>query len=519
MLRIREYRKVKSLEEAYELNQKKTNRIIGGGLWMKIGDRNLMTAIDLSGLGLDQISETEDEFVIGCMATLRDLEVHPGLNAYTDGAVKQSVCHIVGVQFRNCATVGGSIYGRFGFSDVLTLFAALDCYVELYKGGNVPIQEFIHMNYDNEVLICHGDDIVLSNGAYSGVNKPFKTLEAIGKISDSVYRQKLSLYGCDLDIYVFKTRSNIWSMLMHNAPIIVFLMLINVFFPLCLVSIFNHSFTSRILQLSKVFKSVDSEKLVSMTDRESKDEIGSMIKNYNRMVSRTNDLIQTVYKNKLKEQEMLVSQKNAELLALHSQINPHFLFNALESIRMHSLLKRENETADMVEKLAIMQRQYVEWGNDAVTVAKECEFVKAYLALQKYRFGERLNYNIDIEADCMECQVPKLTLVTFVENACVHGIESKAAPGWIFVRIFKKAGFMHIEVEDTGSGIDPDALEKMKSNMKNADIDMLKNGGRVGVINACLRIKMVTESKAVFDVDSEEGCGTTVMIKIPETYL
>ena len=184
------------------------------------------------------------------------------------------------------------------------------------------------------------------------------------------------------------------------------------------VSIFNHSFTSRILQLSKVFKSVDSEKLVSMTDRESKDEIGSMIKNYNRMVSRTNDLIQTVYKNKLKEQEMLVSQKNAELLALHSQINPHFLFNALESIRMHSLLKKENETADMVEKLAIMQRQYVEWGNDAVTVAKECEFVKAYLALQKYRFGERLNYNIDIEADCMECQVPKLTLVTFVENAC-----------------------------------------------------------------------------------------------------
>ena len=132
MLRIREYRRVESLEEAYELNQKKTNRIIGGGLWMKIGDRNLMTAIDLSGLGLDQISETEDEFVIGCMATLRDLEV----------------------QFRNCATVGGSIYGRFGFSDVLTLFAALDCYVELYKGGNVPIQEFIHMNYDNDILVA-----------------------------------------------------------------------------------------------------------------------------------------------------------------------------------------------------------------------------------------------------------------------------------------------------------------------------------------------------------------------------
>lgn len=79
-------------------------------------------------------------------------------------------------------------------------------------------------------------------------------------------------------------------------------------------------------------------------------------------------------------------------------------------------------------------------GNDAVTVAKECEFVKAYLALQKYRFGERLNYNIDIEADCMECQVPKLTLVTFVENACVHGIESKAARAGYLCVYSKKPG-------------------------------------------------------------------------------
>ena len=119
-----------------------------------------------------------------------------------------------------------------------------------------------------------------------------------------------------------------------------------------------------------------------------------MIRNYNCMVKRTNELIQTVYKNKLKEQEILVGRKNAELLALQSQINPHFLFNALESIRMRSILKKEEETADMVEKLAIMQRQYVDWGNDSVRIEQELEFVKAYLSLQKYRFGERLNYSI-----------------------------------------------------------------------------------------------------------------------------
>ena len=155
------------------------------------------------------------------------------------------------------------------------------------------------------------------------------------------------------------------------------------------------------------------------------------------------------------------------------------------------------------------------WFVGAVTVAKECEFVKAYLALQKYRFGERLNYNIDIEADCMECQVPKLTLVTFVENACVHGIESKSSPGWIFVRIGRQEEGLEIEIEDTGSGMTEAKLAKLQNNMRNASIEMLKGGGRVGIINACVRLKMVTENRAEFCVEGEEGVGTTVTIRIP----
>mgnify|MGYP000342603087 CR=1 FL=1 len=154
MLKIKQYVKAESLEQAYELNQKKTNRIVGGMLWLKMSTAQIQTAIDLSGLGLDQIEETEDAWKIGCMVSLRDLELHEGLNELSCNMIRESVRSIVGVQFRNCATVGGSIYGRFGFSDVLTLFAALDCYVELYKGGNVPIQEFIHMNYDNDILVA-----------------------------------------------------------------------------------------------------------------------------------------------------------------------------------------------------------------------------------------------------------------------------------------------------------------------------------------------------------------------------
>src|SRR5699024_5659934 len=92
-------------------------------------------------------------FRIGAMVSLWDLETHKGLAEYTQGAMKESLRHIVGVQFRNCATVGGSIYVRFGFSDVLTMFLAMDSYVELYKGGIIPLEEFSQMKRDRDILV------------------------------------------------------------------------------------------------------------------------------------------------------------------------------------------------------------------------------------------------------------------------------------------------------------------------------------------------------------------------------
>lgn len=153
MISIKEYRKAESLEEAWELNQKKANRIIGGMMWLKMSRGRVQTAIDLSGLGLDIIEERDDAFIVGSMVTLRQLETHPGLNAYTDGAMKEALKHIVGVQFRNGATVGGSLFGRYGFSDVLTLFMTLDAEAELYKGGVIPVSVFAEMPYDRDVLV------------------------------------------------------------------------------------------------------------------------------------------------------------------------------------------------------------------------------------------------------------------------------------------------------------------------------------------------------------------------------
>lgn len=111
MITIQKYIRAESLEEAYQLNQNRQNRIMGGMLWLKMGRGNVNTCIDLCGLGLDTIEETKEHFSIGAMTSLRQIELHPGLNAYTGGAAACAVKDIVGVQFRNLATVGAASGG------------------------------------------------------------------------------------------------------------------------------------------------------------------------------------------------------------------------------------------------------------------------------------------------------------------------------------------------------------------------------------------------------------------------
>lgn len=153
-MNIVNYVKVQSLEEAWQLNQKRSAVVLGGGCWLRLSpQRRIGTAIDLSGLGLSSIEETDDCFSIGAMVTLRELECSASLETYTDGALKEALRHIVGVQFRNLATLGGSIWGRFGFSDVLTLFLALDARVELYQKGLVSLEDFARDGGGSDILI------------------------------------------------------------------------------------------------------------------------------------------------------------------------------------------------------------------------------------------------------------------------------------------------------------------------------------------------------------------------------
>ena len=368
------------------------------------------------------------------------------------------------------------------------------------------------VNQDRHVLVCEGSNIVLTENSTSEKNLPYEKYE---KIEKGTYRQYLEVYDSDLSINVLPEKNLQWRFFKENGWKFGLMILVNLILPIIMMRLIEYSITRRIQDLEKSFNNETEDELQLIMNVEGDDEITSLTKSYNSMAIRMNELIMTVYKDKLHEQEIDIARQNAELQALHSQINPHFLFNALESIRMHSLLRGETETAEMVGKLAVMERTYVNWGEDSVSISREMEFVRAYLTLQKYRFGDRLNVDIDIDDDCERFTIPKLTLVTFVENACVHGVERKSSPAWIFIRAAKIKGYMCIEVEDTGDGMTEDELKELMERIKNVSVEDMKNKKHVGMMNAYLRLKKMTKGLVKFDISSEKGLGTIVKIEIP----
>ena len=377
-------------------------------------------------------------------------------------------------------------------------------------------EDLSEIRVDCAMVVCCGDYIIYSN-KYQNID--YQTLLEKADKDPYVTVKEYQMYGNTLTFYAFTEDLTITTVMSNNIPIIFLLLIVTLIIPMLLMRLLEHSITRRISILGKAFGEGDNDIFQPINEIKGSDEISALMHNYNRIVGINNELTNTIYKDKLREQENDIARKNAELLALQSQINPHFLFNALESIRMHSILKGENETAEMVQKLAVMQRQNVEWHDDAVTIDEEEEFIEAYLQLQSYRFGDRISFDIDISEDCKKILIPKLTLVTFVENACVHGIESKSSQGWIFVRVYKSGDHLTIEVEDTGDGMDEEEVNVLQERMNNVTIDTIKKAKHVGILNACLRIKMMFQDQARFAIESEKGIGMSVIITIPSELI
>ncbi len=152
MAQYKNYVIAQTLDEAYALNAKKSTVIVAGNMWLRMCGMRRQTALDLSALGLDFIKEDEQGFTVGAMTTLRTMETHAALNTAFGGVFARAFEPIVGTQFRNGATVGGSVFSRFGFSDVSTLLLAMGAKVVTHARGEVPLDEFQKEKWDRDIL-------------------------------------------------------------------------------------------------------------------------------------------------------------------------------------------------------------------------------------------------------------------------------------------------------------------------------------------------------------------------------
>jgi two-component system, sensor histidine kinase YesM len=369
--------------------------------------------------------------------------------------------------------------------------------------------------FDTTVFVCHNDKIIFSNDTKDkGIKDDFENVSKIPQ-GEVQLNKSYSAYGFDYDIYLTGYESNYFAMLRENLWMIAILFLADALIPAIILALFSSSITKRILLLGKYMKKVKGEEFELLPESEGKDEIGELLDNYNLMVVRMKYLIEYEYKSKLEQQELYLARQQAELLALYSQINPHFMFNVLESIRMHSVIKNECETSQMIESLAKLMRKSAQWGSDLITIEQELGFTEDYLNLQKYRFGDDFNYKFRISKDCYNHLIPSLVLVTFVENSCVHGLNREGHFGTIFVSVYEEDSFLYIEVEDTGIGMEEEQVKKLEKSLNEANIDDLQNSSSLGMLNACIRLKKYCGSQTRIILESEKLVGTCIIIKIP----
>ncbi len=154
-MNIKTYYKAKALEEAYKLlTETKNASIVAGGAWLKRLPSDMDMVIDLSLLELDEIIETKDAFLVGCMTTLKQLEENVSIQNYYDGILSKSIGHIKGIPIRNIATIGGTVAGRFGFSNILTPLLVLDTDLIFYHKGQIPLHDYLKSDKkDKDILI------------------------------------------------------------------------------------------------------------------------------------------------------------------------------------------------------------------------------------------------------------------------------------------------------------------------------------------------------------------------------
>ncbi len=266
---------------------------------------------------------------------------------------------------------------------------------------------------------------------------------------------------------------------------------------------FTRSVDQPIKSLVASMKDVEQGNMKPTAGRTNIKEIKELDASFNRMVGQITNLLQLT-----REEESKVAE--AERKALESQMNPHFLFNTLNTIKALARMHHEDQIYQITLKLGKLLRSTVDNHESECSIEESIDLIESYLTIQGIRFGEKLHTDISVQESTRDCMTPKLIIQPMVENAIVHGLEPKAGDWHISIKITESEGMLAIIVSDDGIGFDRSTLP--------SNLDDLEGSSHVGVYNAYRRIKMRFGDQSRFTIDSKVGEGTIITMRMPAVH-
>lgn len=368
----------------------------------------------------------------------------------------------------------------------------------------------VNINSNNQIIILDNNGSVVVHPDASQVNQPFQDLSKLDAASGSfistengkrylVAYQYLNQYGWWVVEKIPYSELIKDNKQIINATIYVFLISLIIF--TCILFFVSSAIVKPIKRLTKVMKDVKNGKLDSRSTYTREDEIGIMSHNFNYMLDRINELFDTI----MEEQKM---KRDAEYKALQSQINPHFLYNTLNTIRWMAIIKKEDNIKAVVDSLGRLLKNTTSKMDPYILVKDELNNLKDYIFIQMLRYKDKFEIIYEIKEECLECKCIKFILQPIVENAIFHGIEPKEGRGTIWIQAEIQGTELVFTIKDNGVGIPYHKIKYLLSNGRN------KFNG-IGVKNINSRIKLEYGQQYGIQIESKENEYTIYKVVLP----